>query len=122
MRRVVRLLDEGVPGSRILLLSFTRVAAADLRDKVEALKAPGSEDVKATTLHGFCFGLLQHVAVLAITQRVPRILLAHEVDLMLRDIGGDYGDIYARRRRLEAYLAGWARSSGDEPDQAADAE
>ncbi|CAN5834119.1 DNA helicase PcrA [soil metagenome] len=115
MRRVVRLLESGVPANRILLLSFTRVAAADLRDKVAALDAPGAEEVRATTLHAFCFGLLQQESVLTITRRSPRILLDHEVDLMLRDIGGDFGNIHERRRRREAYVAGWARSSGDYP-------
>ncbi len=115
MRRVVRLLEEGVPGQRILLVSFTRVAAADLREKVAALEAPDVELVRATTLHGYCFGLLRRDAVLTATRRRPRILLAHEVDLMLRDIGGDYGDIRERRRMLEAYTAGWARGTEDHP-------
>ena len=115
MRRVVRLLEQGVAGDRILLLSFTRVAAADLRDKVASLEAPGVGDVRATTLHGYCFGLLQREAVLAITGWKPRILLDHEVDLMLRDIGGDFGNIYARRRHLEAFTAGWARQTTDHP-------
>lgn len=115
MRRVVRLLEQGVAGDRILLLSFTRVAAADLRDKVAALDAPGVNDVRATTLHGYCFGLLQREAVLTVIGRHPRILLDHEVDLMLRDIGNGFGDIYAKRRRLEAFTAGWARGSEDHP-------
>lgn len=115
MRRVVRLLEEGVPGHRILLISFTRVAAADLRDKVASLDAPGVDTVRATTLHGYCFGVLQKDAVLAITGRHPRILLDHEVDLMLRDIGGDFGSIHDRRRLLEAFVAGWARGVEDHP-------
>lgn len=115
MRRVVRLLGEGHPGERILLLSFTRVAAADLRDKIAVLDVPGVEDIRATTLHSFCFGLLQQDAVLAITGRTPRILLEHETDLMLRDIGGNFGDIHARRRLLEAFVAGWARGIEDHP-------
>ncbi len=115
MRRVVRLLEQGVPGDRILLLSFTRVAAADLRDKVAQLEADGVADVRATTLHGYCFGLLQRDSVLAITGRTPRILLDHERDLVLRDIGGDFGDIHQRRRLLEAFVAGWARGVEDHP-------
>ena len=115
MRRVVRLLEEGVPGERILLISFTRVAAADLRDKVGNLDAPGVEDVKAMTLHGYCFGLLQRESVLAITGRCPRVLLVHEVDLMLRDIGGDFGNLHDKRRKLEACAAGWA---DDQPRRA----
>lgn len=109
LRRVLRLLEDDVPGHRILLLSFTRVAAADLRDKIASLDAPGVDTVRATTLHGYCFGVLQKDRVLAITGRQPRILLDHEVDLMLRDIGGDFGSIHDRRRRLEALVAGWAR-------------
>jgi superfamily I DNA/RNA helicase len=115
MRRVVRLLWDGVQPDRILLISFTRVAAADLRDKVADLDVPGAEEVRATTLHAFCFGLLQHESVLAATGRKPRILLDHEVDLMLRDIGGDYGNIYDRRAKLEAFVAGWARNPNDYP-------
>lgn len=115
MRRVVRLLEEGVPGERILLLSFTRVAAADLRHKVAALNALGAEGVRATTLHGYCFSLLQQESILAITGRTPRILLAHEVDLMLRDVGGDFGTIHERRRLLQAFVAGWSRGIQDHP-------
>ncbi len=115
MRRVVRLLESGVPGKKILLLSFTRIAASDLRDKVAALNAPGAENVRATTLHSYCFGLLQKESVLAITGRTPRILLDHELDLMLRDIGGDFGSIYDRRRLIEAFEAGWARGLEDYP-------
>ncbi len=115
MRRVVRLLEQGVPGHRILLLSFTRVAAADLRDKVAQLEVDGIADVRATTLHGYCFGLLQRDSVLAITGRTPRILLNHERDLMLRDIGGDFDDIHQRRRLLEAFVAGWARGVEEHP-------
>jgi superfamily I DNA/RNA helicase len=108
-------LEEGVPGKRILLISFTRVAAADLRDKVARLEVAGAEDVRATTLHGYCFGLLQREDILVVTGRTPRILLDHEADLLLRDIGGDFGDIRQRRRLLEAFVAGWARGLADHP-------
>lgn len=115
MRRVVRLLEDGVPGNRILLISFTRVAAADLRDKIAALESDGVDGVRATTLHGYCFRLLQRDGVLQVTGRVPRILLDHEVDLMLRDIDGDFGTIHDRRRLLEAFVAGWARGVDSHP-------
>jgi DNA helicase-2/ATP-dependent DNA helicase PcrA len=115
MRRVARLLEEGVPGDRIILLSFTRTAARDLREKVAALGVEGFEHVRATTLHSYCFSLLQRESVLVITGRTPRTLLDHEIDIMLRDIGGDFGDIFDRRRLLKAYEAGWARKQLDHP-------
>lgn len=115
MRRVARLLEEGVAGDRILLLSFTRTAARDLKEKVAALGIEGSDRVRATTLHSYCFSLLQHESVLKITGRVPRTLLEHEIDIMLRDIDGDFGDIFARRQLLKAYEAGWARRHSEHP-------
>jgi ATP-dependent DNA helicase UvrD/PcrA len=65
MRRVARLLEQGAPPEEILLISFTRTAAHDLRTKVADLGVPGAEDVRATTLHSYCFSLLQRDAVLA---------------------------------------------------------
>lgn len=115
MRRVARLLSEGVPGKKILLLSFTRTAAADLKSKVADLNVPGVEDVQAMTLHSFCYQLLKKDAVFIATQRVPRTLLAHEVDLMLRDLEGDFGDLDSRRKQLEAFEAGWVRQTNDHP-------
>jgi superfamily I DNA/RNA helicase len=49
-------------------------------------------------------------------------LLEHEVDLMLRDIGGDFGNIHERRRRMEAFTAGWARNIEDYPGIAGNVE
>jgi len=115
MRRVVRLLSEGIPGKRILLLSFTRTAAHDLREKVATLGVEGADEVRATTLHSYCFGLLQRDAVLAITGRTTRPLMNHEEDLMLRDLEGNFGNIFKKRDLLEAFDAGWARGEADHP-------
>lgn len=115
MRRVARLLSEGTDPERILLVSFTRTAAHDLREKIAALGIPAAQKIYATTLHAYCFGLLQQEAVLAITQRHPRPLLDHEKDMMLRDLRGEFGDIRQRREMLAAYEAGWARGEEDHP-------
>jgi superfamily I DNA/RNA helicase len=115
MRRVARLLEQGVPSDQILLVSFTRTAAHDLREKIANLGVAGAEDLRATTLHAYCFGLLQREAVLSITGRTPRPLLDHEVDLMLRDLPGDFGDLNERRELLLAFGAGWARGTSEHP-------
>lgn len=117
MRRVARLLEEGTDPGSILLLSFTRTAAHDLRSKVEALGVDGAADVRATTIHSYCFALLQREAVFQATQRTPRPLLDHEAGTMLRDLRGDYGDIRNRRRLLNDFESGWARQISDHPGQ-----
>jgi DNA helicase-2/ATP-dependent DNA helicase PcrA len=115
MRRVARLIEQGIDPSEILLISFTRTAAHDLRTKIADLGVEDAENVRATTLHSYCFSLLMREAVLAITGRVPRPLLEHEVDVMLRDLPGDFGNIEERRERLRAYEAGWARTVAEHP-------
>jgi superfamily I DNA/RNA helicase len=105
---------------KILLLTFTRTAAQDLVSKLANLGTPGAELVSAGTLHGFCFGVLKKAAVLAITGRQTRMLLEHEIRLMLRDLDGDFGDLDEREALLEAFQAGWARSRHDHPGLALD--
>jgi DNA helicase II / ATP-dependent DNA helicase PcrA len=115
MRRVARLIEQGVDPKEILLISFTRTAAHDLREKIADLGIADAESVRATTLHSYCFSLLMRDAVLSITRRTPRPLLDHEVDLMLRDLDGDFGHIDERRDLLNAYEAGWARQTNEHP-------
>ncbi|MEX2046353.1 MAG: UvrD-helicase domain-containing protein [Chloroflexota bacterium] len=116
LRRVARLLEvDHVAPEQILLLSFTRTAAQDLVNKLAELHSPGAKMVRATTIHAFCFSVLQKDAVLGATGRKPRTLLEHETDFMLRDLEGDFGDIYARRELLHAFEAGWAREQSQHP-------
>lgn len=120
MRRVARLIEQGVDPGEILLVSFTRTAAHDLRAKIASLGVEGAESVRATTLHSYCFSLLMRDAVLAITRRTPRPLLDHEADVMLRDLPNGFGNLEEKRARLHAYEAGWARTITEHPLQMPD--
>lgn len=115
MRRVARLLEEGAPPDDILAISFTRTAATDLREQLERLGVPGAERVRASTLHSFCFGVLNKQAVFEHTQRVPRPLLSYEVKQLEFDLKQSFGGIRNVRRLLAAYEAAWARLQTDSP-------
>ena len=71
IRRVARLLDENVPPNRILVSTFTRTAATDLKRELESLNVKEASSVCAKTIHSFCFSLLTRHEVLDITGRVP---------------------------------------------------
>ena len=115
-RRVARLLEENVPPNRILVSTFTRTAAADLRHALERLKVKRASSVRATTVHSLCFSILNRHEVLDITGRVPRPLLEFEVRFLLEDLKeGSFGNIHKRRERLKAFEAAWARLQSDEP-------
>lgn len=116
MRRVARLLQEGARPNRILVCTFTRTAARDLRTELSRLGIPGVDRVVAGTIHAYCFWILSQADVLNLTHRNPRQLLNYEGRFLLEDLhADDFGGIRERGNRLEAFTAAWARLQSDEP-------
>lgn len=130
-RRVARLLEQGADADRILAVTFTRNAARALVDDLRALDVPGCEDIRAGTLHSFCFSLLRHEAVLAFLGRSARPLvtfstyavLRFEAAPMLEDIGraGAFGGVRECTTRIRAFEAAWARLQSEHPGWPQDA-
>lgn len=117
MRRAARLLEDGVDSKSILMLSFTRTAAQDLRDKISNIGIDGAEHIRATTLHSFCLQLLSRESILRDLGRTPRILLDHEVRMMLYDVKATLKYKQAERM-LEAMVSGWATRQTQHPGTA----
>lgn len=116
MRRAARLLQDGARPERILICTFTRTAARDLQHEVARLGPHRTHNIRAGTLHSFCFWLLSESEVLELTGRVPRTLLAYEGRFLLEDlIGEGFGGIRERAERLQAFNAAWARLQSEEP-------
>lgn len=115
MRRVARLLESGVAPQRVLAVTFTRTAAADLVASLGALSVPGADAVRACTLHSLCFGTLSGAAVFAATLRTPRPLLKHERNCLIEDLAPDFGGKRQVERLISALEAAWARGQFDQP-------
>ena len=124
-RRAARLLEAGQAPQRILAITFTRNAAASLVDDLRALGVQGCEDIRAGTLHAFCFHLLRKNNVFAFLGRVPRPIitfkksgvLQFEGGTMLDDlvIAGEFGAKRTCTKRIRAFEAAWARLQSDDP-------
>lgn len=116
IRRIARLLENGTSPREILVSTFTRTAAGDLKRELESLDVRGAASVRATTVHALCFSILARNEVLEVTGRVPRPLLEYEKRFLLQDLhDGEFGNIHARRRRLKAFEAAWARLQSEQP-------
>lgn len=115
MRRIARLLEEGVSPEKILAITFTRTAAKDLREQLLQLGSAGADRVRATTLHSFCFGTLIAEAVFQATGRRARPLLSFEIDQLVADLKDKFGGKRRVRLLIEAYEAAWARLQADDP-------
>lgn len=121
IRRVARFLKEGVSPKHILVATFTRMAADDLKRALEKLKVDGALSVCATTVHSHCFRILNRNEILEVIDRVPRPLLEFEKRFLLEDLKHeDFGTLRHREKRLKAFEAAWARLQNDDPGWAVD--
>ncbi|MFH1708242.1 MAG: ATP-dependent helicase [Planctomycetota bacterium] len=117
MRRLARLLEVNrAAPDRILVCMFTRTAAGDLARAVADLGIEGTDEVKAQTIHAFCFSMLSRQEVLEATGRVPRPLLKCEERFLLEDLSHvGHGGVRECGKKLKAFSAAWARLQHEQP-------
>ena len=77
--------QRGVPVEHILMLTFSRRAAGELRDRVTARLDRTVREPVARTLHSYAFGVLRMAAV-ADGLPAPRLLSGPEQDVILRQL------------------------------------
>lgn len=114
-RRVMRLLQEGRDPTRILAVTFTNVAADDLKKNLAAIGIPGAELVRARTLHSLCFEILKKEHVFEITHRTPRPLMSFEQNFLLEDLMEEFGKKKKTQELLIAFESVFARQQQDAP-------
>lgn len=123
-RRVARLLEEGQDPTRVMVVTFTRNAAASLVQDLHSLNVHGCDEIHVGTLHSFCFSLLNRADVFAYLKRVPRPLIAVSKSGSLQFEGGVLlDDLISQRfgtkrdctKRIRAFEAAWARLQHEAP-------
>ncbi|MFD8983830.1 UvrD-helicase domain-containing protein [Streptomyces sp. NPDC059564] len=77
--------DAGVDPARILILTFSRKAAVELRDRA-ALRLGGARAPQATTFHSFCYGLVRAHQDHELFADPLRLLSGPEQDVMVRTL------------------------------------
>ena len=115
-RRIIRLLEAGVNPEKILAITFTRTAAADLRKEITSIGVSGCEKVIAKTIHSHAMMILRRSEIRTIVLREPRIVIDHEIKPALRDI--DFppeSNISIREDLLKIYESAWANNQKDDP-------
>ncbi|HSK26867.1 MAG TPA: ATP-dependent helicase, partial [Jiangellales bacterium] len=82
---VSRVEDDGVDPSTVLMLTFSRRAAAEMRERVTARLGRTLREPLARTIHSYAFGLLRRESAQA-GEPPPRLLSGAEQDLLIRDL------------------------------------
>jgi len=131
-KKVHKLLEEDkVEPRKILAITFTRTAAADIIKELGSLGVEGCEDVYAGTLHSYCYRVLMRDEILRSLNRYPRSLvsfpksgiLQFEIAPLLEDLKlyGNFGNKRDMTRRINAFESAWARLQSDNPGWPTDA-
>lgn len=116
IRNVARLLEKGIAARKLLIVTFTRTAATDLLRQLQDLEHSSAPTVDARTIHSLCFRMLRMQNVLEITGRVARPLMDYETSILLDDLTDPrFGGRKAKKERIEALGAGWARLAHETP-------
>ncbi|WSP95733.1 ATP-dependent helicase [Streptomyces sp. NBC_01233] len=77
--------EAGADPARILILTFSRKAAVELRDRA-ALRLGGARAPQATTFHSFCYGLVRSHQDTDLFADPLRLLSGPEQDVMVRTL------------------------------------
>ncbi|MEV6207494.1 ATP-dependent DNA helicase [Kitasatospora sp. NPDC051914] len=83
---VARRIEHGTDPERILVLTFSRKAAMELRDRMTARIGAAGAAPQATTFHSFCYALLREQQEPEEAAEPLRLLSGPEQDVMVREL------------------------------------
>lgn len=107
---VDRIRADGLPPDQILVLTFSRKAAAELRERITARLGRTTIGPTASTFHSFCYGLVrQYQPPEAFTQPL-RLLSGPEQEVVVRDLLA--GSLQGGRVDWPAMLRGCLETHG----------
>ena len=83
---VARRVEQGTPAERVLVLTFSRKAAAELRERITARLGAPTAGPSAWTFHAFCYALVREHQPKDAYAEPLRLLSGPEQDVALRDL------------------------------------
>jgi len=93
-------IDDGVPADAVLVLTFSRRAAVDLRRRIAERLGRSVVTPRAMTFHAFCYSVVRRWSDPELYGAAPRLLTAPEQEFRVREVlagrsAGDWPPEYA---------------------------
>ena len=105
VERYRRLIESGIPPSRILAITFTEKAAANMKTRLARELGAQMEKAYVSTVHAFCFRLIRENAILAGVDPAVSIFDEREAAVLQRRTLNDALDqLFADRREAATLL------------------
>src|SRR5487761_2030053 len=79
-------IDDGVPADGVLVLTFSRRAAVDLRRRIAERLGRSVVTPRAMTFHGFCYSVVRRWSDPELYGAAPRLLTAPEQEFRVREV------------------------------------
>ncbi|MFS3128502.1 ATP-dependent helicase [Nocardioides sp. Bht2] len=110
-----RIESEGVDPDSILVLTFSRKAAQELRDRLSARLARTTGAALCATFHSFAYGLIRQYQPAELFAEPLRLLTAAEQEVVIAELLADTPEAIAwpENLRLARETRGFAREVGD---------
>ncbi len=114
--RVKRILSSDPQNtSKIFAVTYTRLAAEQLKRDLCDSAIDESNRITASTLHSYAFKILQQEQAIEALGRFPRPCLPSELDVLKHDLARDFGGVRNVDKKLKALFTMWARLQNEEP-------
>ncbi|HDK42693.1 MAG TPA: ATP-dependent helicase, partial [Candidatus Pacearchaeota archaeon] len=114
--RVRRLLEEdSLIGPKIFAVTYTRLAAEQLRNDLCKMGIAGADKINASTLHSFAFKILQKEQAIKALGRHPRPCFKTEMNVIYHDLSLDFENVRNVVKKINAHASMWARLQHEEP-------
>ena len=121
--RVERLLIDKVPGSKIFIVTFTRLAATQMKNELTEMEVEGADEIVSSTLHSHALKILGHEQAIESLGRYPRICFEYEMKPFFNDLSMNFENhIKPVTKLLKSFETMWAQYQYQDPRYASEPE
>ena len=114
--KVKRLIEtKATKASKIFVVTYTRLAAGELKRDLRGMAVEGSEQIEASTLHSFAFKILQQEDAISELGRHPRPCFSSEIKVMENDLAIEFSGVRNVQKKIKALSSMWARLQHESP-------